>query len=83
MLQPRHVHGPNGGRQIPLTISILGIYWDNGKENGNYYSLHMTRVSRGTHIEIPANEVTELSGSGLVWRKRHHGWCVGLSNKVV
>ena len=26
-------------KKMETTISILGLYWDNGKENGNYYSI--------------------------------------------
>ena len=31
---------------VILGYSILGIYWDNGKENGSYYNVFVSRYDR-------------------------------------
>ena len=50
---------------MPIGV-ILGIYWDNGKENGNYYLGFMGLGSRVSGLEVW--EFGSLGVWGWGWR---------------
>ena len=48
---------------IGIIGTILGLYWDNGKENGNYTSIFRTLFGLGSGFMFYGVQVT----SGRLW----------------
>ena len=40
-------------KKMETTIVYWGLYWDNGKENGNYYSIPQLRNSTVHEFTVP------------------------------